>query len=142
MMEIPTRGRYSVHILQMMASRPYGRVLTKHEISQAEQLPPAYVQQLMMTLKISGFVNSHRGKAGGFTLARPPETITVLDVLKACEGPIVPSPCLGIVRCEREPGCRTHQLWVRAAELLDDLFRSATIADLAGPDAKGWFLDG
>ena len=102
MMEIPTRGRYSVHILQMMATRPYGEVLTKHEIAEAERLSPGYVQQLMMMLKAAGFVNSHRGKRGGFSLARPPERMTVAQVLKACEGPIVPSPCVA-VRCEREP---------------------------------------
>ena len=140
-MEIPTRGRYSVHILQMMASQPYGRVLTKQEIADSEGISPGYVQQLMMVLKAAGFVNSHRGREGGFTLARPPETITVLDVLNACEGRIVPSPCVGIVKCEREPGCRTHLLWMRAAEALEDVFRRTTLADLAGADAKGWFLD-
>jgi Rrf2 family protein len=141
MMEIPTRGRYSVHILQMMATQPYGRVLTKQEIAETEGLSPGYVQQLLMMLKAAGLVNSHRGKAGGFSLGRPPERITVADVLKTCEGPIVPSPCVAVT-CVREEGCRTHLVWMRAAELLDDLFSRTTIADLAGPDAKGWFLDG
>jgi Rrf2 family protein len=141
MMEIPTRGRYSVHILQMMATRPPGQVLTKQDISQAEGLSPGYVQQLMMILKAAGFVTSRRGKAGGFILARPPERITVAQVLKACEGPITPSPCVAVT-CAREEGCRTHLLWVRAVETLDDLFGRTTIADLAGPSAKAWSLDG
>jgi Rrf2 family cysteine metabolism transcriptional repressor len=141
MMEIPTRGRYSVHILQMMATQPYGRVLTKQEIAEAEGLSPGYVQQLLLMLKAAGFVNSHRGKAGGFSLARPPERMTVAQVLKACEGPIVPSPCVAVA-CAREPGCRTHLIWMRAAKMLEDLFGRTTIADLAGQDAKDWFLDG
>jgi Rrf2 family protein len=139
-MEIPTRGRYSVHILQMMATQPYGRVLTKQEIAETEGLSTGYVQQLLLMLKVAGFVKSHRGKAGGFSLARSPECITVAQVLRASEGPIVPSPCLAVA-CQREPGCRTHLMWMRAAEVLDDLFSRTTIADLAGPDAKGWFLD-
>jgi Rrf2 family protein len=140
MMEIPTRGRYSVHILQMMATQPYGRVLTKQEIAETEGLSPGYVQQLLMMLKAAGFVNSHRGKAGGFSLARAPERMTVAQVLRACEGPIVPSPCVAAT-CARESTCRTHLLWMRAVESLDDLFSKTTIADLAGPDAPGWFLD-
>ncbi len=141
MMEIPTRGRYSVHILQMMATHPYGCVLTKHDIAEAEGLSPGYVQQLLVMLKAAGFVNSHRGKAGGFSLGRPPEGITVAEILRACEGPIEPSPCVA-VRCAREPGCRTHLMWMKAAEVVDDVFSRTTLADLAGPDAKGWFLDG
>ncbi len=140
-MAISTKGRYSVHILQMMASRPCGSVLTKYEIAEAEGIPPGYVQQLLMGLNRAGFVTSHRGRAGGFSLARPPETITVLDVLKASEGPLVPSPCVGPVKCDREPGCRTHLMWVKATEMLNDFFRTTTIADLAGPGAKGWFLE-
>jgi Rrf2 family protein len=140
MMAISTKGRYSVHILQMMASRPYGRVLTKYEIAEAEGIPPGYVQQLLMGLNRAGFVNSHRGRAGGFSLARPPETITVLDVLKASEGPVVLSPCVGLVKCDRELDCRTHLMWMKATEMLNDLFHGTTIADLAGPDAKSWFL--
>jgi Rrf2 family protein len=138
-MEIPTRGRYSVHILQMMATRPVGRVISKREIAEVEGLSVAYVQQLMMRLTVAGLVRSHRGTAGGFSLAQPPERITVAEVLRVCEGPIVPSPCL-VEKCERETGCRTHLMWMKAAQVLDDVFRRTTIADLAGTDAKGWFL--
>ena len=116
-------------------------MLTKREIAEAEDISPAYVQQLLMRLGTTGFVHSHRGKAGGFTLARAPEMITVLDVLKACEGEIVLSPCVNTVTCKRGPGCHTRLLWVRAAELLDNFFGGVTIAELAGPDARGWFLD-
>jgi len=137
MMAISTRGRYSVRILVLMASRPRGHMFTKHEIAEAEGISPAYVQQLMMTLRAAGLVNSHRGKVGGFTLARDPTAITVADVLRASEGPTVVAPCLGNEKCEREPGCTTRALWMRAGELLDDLFGGVTIADLVGRDAKG-----
>jgi len=131
MMAISTKGRYSLRILLAMASSPQGCMLTKHEIARAEGISPAYVQQLMMTLKATGFVNSHRGKVGGFTLARTPETMTVAEVLKATEGPTVPAPCLGVDRCERELNCSMRPLWIRAAELLENLFSGVTIAELA-----------
>jgi Rrf2 family protein len=89
-----------------------------------------------MLLRAAGFVNSHRGKIGGFTLAKDPSSITVADVLKASEGPVMLAPCLGHETCAREPGCPTKDLWRRAGELLDDLFVSVTIADLAQRDAE------
>ena len=137
MMAISTKGRYSVRILVLMASRPQGGVLTKHEIAQCEGVSSAYVQQLMMPLRVAGFVNSHRGSVGGFTLSRASETITVAEVLKATEGPVVPAPCLNGKRCEREPSCPTRPLWMRTAELLDNLFSGVTVAELAGNGASG-----
>jgi Rrf2 family protein len=119
-------------------------MFTKHEIAEAEAIPCAYVQQLMVTLRAAGFVNSHRGRVGGFTLARTAETITVADVLRATEGPILLAPCTGNERCEREPGCPAHPLWIRAAKLLDDFFNGVTIAELAGGEANGypWVAEG
>ncbi|MFH0916703.1 MAG: Rrf2 family transcriptional regulator [bacterium] len=136
MMAISTKGRYSVRILALMASRPEGGMLTRHEIARREGVSSAYVQQLMMTLRLAGFVNSHRGKVGGFTLGRAPETITVADVLKATEGQVVLAPCLDGKRCERESDCPTRPLWMSAAGLLDDLFGGVTIAELAGNGAS------
>jgi len=140
MMAISTRGRYSLRILILMASQAQGRMFTKHEIAEAEAVPCAYVQQLMITLKAAGFVNSHRGKVGGFTLARTAETITVADVLRATEGQILLAPCLGNERCEREPGCPAHPLWMGAAKLLDDFFSGVTIAELVERGANGYPL--
>jgi len=132
MMTISTKGRYSVRILMLMASRPQGHMFTKGEIAQAEGISPSYVQQLMMTLRAAGFVSSHRGRVGGFTLARDPIATTVADVLRATEGQTAVAPCLGGEKCERERGCTTRALWIRAGELLDDLFGGVTIAELAG----------
>jgi Rrf2 family protein len=140
MMAISTKGRYSVAILRMMASQPYGRTFTRHEIAEAEEISPAYVQQLMMRLAAAGFVTSHRGTHGGFRLARAPETITVADVLQVSEGQIVLAPCAGAVTCKREQDCPTRGLWIRAVELLESLFQGVTIAELAGDGAKGWCI--
>lgn len=130
MMAISTKGRYSMRILLLMASQPQGRIFTRHEIAERDDISPAYVQQLMMVLKAAGFVNSHRGKVGGFTLIRDPETITVSEVLKAAEGPIALVPCQGSEPCVHEPRCACRALWMKAAGLLEDLFCGVTIAQL------------
>ena len=131
MMAISTKGRYSVRIMVLMASQPQGHMFTKHEIAETAGVSPAYVQQLMMALNAAGFVHSHRGKAGGFTLAEASETATVADVLGATEGKITLVPCLGLETCERSSNCRTRPLWTRATELLDNLFSGVSIAELA-----------
>lgn len=136
MLAISTKGRYSVRILTYMASHPLGSTISKQEIAEAEMLSPAYVQQLMMTLRAAGFVTSRRGKVGGFALVRDPVAITVADVLRASEGQIALAPCLAGEMCEREPGCPTQALWLEATRLLDKLFGGVTIADLAAKRSK------
>jgi Rrf2 family protein len=137
MMEISTKGRYSLRILILMASQPQGYMFAKYEIAEAEGISCAYVQQLMTTLRTAEFVNSHRGKLGGFTLARSADTITVADVLGATEGPMAIAPCMGSEGCEREPGCAARPVWSRATTLLKELFSGVTIAQLAAAGVNG-----
>ena len=81
MMSISTRGRYASRILVLLASRPQGPPVNKYEIAREEAISPAYVEQLMMALARAGLVASHRGRAGGFSLGRDAESISIADVL-------------------------------------------------------------
>lgn len=131
MLAVSSRGRYSVRILAYMAGRPKGAVFTKQEIAEAEGISAAYVQQLMMALRAAGCVVSHRGKTGGFSLGRDPETLTVGEVLAVTEGPLVLSPCLGGEYCEHQAECSTRGLWDQAGALLARFFSGVTIASVA-----------
>jgi Rrf2 family protein len=129
-MAISTRGRYATRIMVLLAAQPGRGTMTKFEIAKAEALTPAYVQQLLMALRLADLITSHRGRDGGFAVARAPETITVSDVLRAVEGEVMPAPCRDTTHCERAPSCPTRPLWNKAATMLEELFSGATIADL------------
>jgi Rrf2 family protein len=137
MMAISTRGRYATRIMVLLASRPGQSSMTKFQIADAEAVTPAYVQQLLMALRLAGLVESHRGRDGGFSLARPPEAITVSEVLRAVEGEVMPAPCRSSGHCERIATCPTRPLWQEAADLLNGLFGGTTIADLAADRPAG-----
>ena len=130
MITISTRGRYAARIMVALAVQPGGGTMTKYEIAAAEGITPAYVQQLMMALRLAGLVASHRGREGGFSLTRPPETITMSEILRAVEGELIPVPCRVTGYCEREETCPTRPVWERAADLLEELFSKTTVADL------------
>jgi Rrf2 family transcriptional regulator, cysteine metabolism repressor len=110
--------------------------MTKSEIAEAEGISAGYVQQLMMSLRLSGLIESHRGREGGFSLSRPADDITVAEVLKAVEGDVMPAPCLAGAHCDRETDCPTRPVWEEAAEMLNDLFGRTTIAQLAEKHAQ------
>lgn len=130
MMSISTKGRYATRIMTLLAAQAARPSLTKFQIAESEAISPAYVQQLMMSLRTAGLVNSRRGRDGGFEIARRPETITVGEILGAVEGAILPAPCHGGAHCSRAACCPTRPVWEKAAALLEDFFGGITLADM------------
>jgi Rrf2 family transcriptional regulator, cysteine metabolism repressor len=114
----------------LLAAQGPGASMTKTQIAEAEGISAGYVQQLMMALRLAGIIDSHRGREGGFSLSRPPERITIAEVLKAVEGDVMPAPCQGGSCCERQQDCPTRPVWQEAACLLNALFSRTTIASL------------
>jgi len=110
------------------------------EIAAEDDLPRAYLEQLVVSLREAGLVTSTRGAHGGYELARAPETISMADVLRALEGPIAPMLCAtddpehGIL-CDRSAHCTVNVLWVRVRDAVTGVLGSMTLADLVPPRA-------
>lgn len=130
MMRMSTKGHHATRIMVRLALTPEHPV-SKGEIGEAEGIPPGYVQQLMIRLTDAGLVRSHRGRAGGFTISRSPEIISVKEVIMATEGAFELAPCVDLrVTCPRTETCPAHLLWYKATTLINDLFEETSIADL------------
>src|SRR2546427_7052025 len=83
------------------------------EIAQEEDLPRAYLEQLVMSLRDAGLVRSTRGARGGYELTRDPGEIRMGDVLRALEGPIAPMICASddpehATTCDRTAFCTVN----------------------------------
>jgi Rrf2 family cysteine metabolism transcriptional repressor len=130
MLKVSTKGRYAARIVLYLALHESKEPIRKQEIAKAEALSPDYVEQILMKLKTADLVRSHRGKRGGFTLARRPAAITVTDILEATEGPINLVGCEED-DCQRISACATKTIWDEATASLAKVFGSHTIADLA-----------
>lgn len=86
-MRITSKGRYGLKaILELSAHFASGQLLKAREISEKHDIPQKYLEQIINTLKRNRLVSSVRGAEGGYRLARPPEDITVFEVLSALEG--------------------------------------------------------
>lgn len=131
MLCISSKGRFATRILVFLASGDLDKVHSKAEIAALEGLTTGYVQQLMGTLQAAGLVLSHRGKQGGFRLARAPESITVAEALRVMEGEIHLAPCHDGQYCDKIPDCPTRSTWMEAGYLLERFFEQITIAQLA-----------
>ena len=86
---------YAVVIMTAAARREVGARLSASELAQETGVPLPTTQKLMGRLAAEGLLTSVRGAAGGFTLARPAEAISLADVVEAVEGPIAMTVCSG-----------------------------------------------
>ncbi len=123
----------------MELARHYGAgPVSLTEMADHEALPRPYLEQLVISLRESGLVQSTRGAHGGYTLSAPPSEIRMGAVIRALEGPIVPMVCAsedpihaGI--CGRTGFCNVNMLWVKVRNAITDALDSVTLADLATP---------
>jgi Rrf2 family protein len=131
-MELTRKGDYAVRVVVDLASHPPDAAVRSRDIGRRTGVPPAYLGKIIQTLAQAGLVRTRRGALGGVTLGRPPERITLRQVVEAVEGPISLNRCL--VRpglCPRDRLCAVHPVWARIQTLLTRELDAVSIAELA-----------
>ena len=130
-------AKYAVIALSEIARhRPVGEPVATRGIAESGGIPYALLAKIIVQLRRAGLVTALRGKQGGVSLARPPERITIRDVVEAIDGnslfedcPLYLEPC----QCRRE--CSLHPLWKPARDAVVSFLEQSTIADVA--EARG-----
>ena len=105
------------------------------DIGAAMDIPTGFLQQVLQELQRAHLVSSRPGPSGGYQLARPPEEITILEIVESLEGPIQTSECaLRGGPCHWEQVCALHWVWSSARAALSTSLRDATLARVAADD--------
>lgn len=131
-MKITRQADYAIRAVVYLSNPSVdGRVPTS-VIARAENIPQPFLTKVISQLSTAGLVVTSRGMGGGVMLARPPEEITLLNVIEAVDGPILISHyLLRSNTCEPESYCAVHDTWAQIqAHLVQDL-ESVTMAELA-----------
>jgi Rrf2 family transcriptional regulator, cysteine metabolism repressor len=114
-----------------IASAYPDRVVSVREVSEQQAISAKYLEQILRPLRAAGFVRSARGKQGGFVLGRPPETITLKDVIECLDGPLTPVDCVNCAdACAMHEVCPTRDTWVELKEAIETVLERTTIRDL------------
>ena len=134
-MSFSTKGEYGVRLMVQLGSRYGTGPASLAEVAADEELPRAYLEQLVMSLRDAGLVASTRGARGGYELTRPPVDIRMSEILRALEGPIAPMICATddpehATTCDRSARCTVNVLWVRVRDAITGALESMTLADL------------
>jgi Rrf2 family protein len=107
-----------------------GAALVTARIAETTQVPPGYLPKVLQTLRRSGLVASKRGLGGGFTLAKPPEQITVLEVVNAVDPIKRIERCPLSIEAHGAELCPLHARLDEAIAMVEQSFASTTLAEL------------
>ncbi len=103
---ISQRARYAFKAIVALARATPGEGLQIRELSEQEQLPRKFLEQILLLLKAAGYITSRRGRDGGYELLKSPESILIGPMLRVVDGPISPLPCLSRTAYQRCKDCR------------------------------------
>ncbi|MFQ5683432.1 MAG: RrF2 family transcriptional regulator [Candidatus Binatia bacterium] len=139
-MKVGSKGYYGLLAMAdlVQSFREVRRPVQVKEIARRQKLPEEYLGQIMVLLKRANLVHGTRGPGGGYHLARPPESITVNEVLKVLEGPTIGSD-LTNHRKRQAPSVVARRLietWAKASEASEKILQDVTLADLCRPDDR------
>jgi Rrf2 family protein len=126
--KLSVKVNYACRVLAQIA-RLHGTNELAHveTLAQVEAVPANYLAQILSELRDGGLITSRRGKQGGYALARQPEHITLLDIVKLVEGDIL--ECNDDAKGQSSR--RMHQIWDEVRRNLEDKLRSYTLEKLA-----------
>jgi Rrf2 family protein len=104
-------------------------------MAEREHIPKKFLEQILLKLKVQGLVDSKKGKGGGYTLIRHPESITVGQIIRMIEGPLAPLPCASesaYRKCDECPDdrfCETRLIMRDVRNAIAEILDRTTLAD-------------
>lgn len=132
---LSNRAKYATRaILELSLQYERGPVhLT--DIAARQDIPEAFLQQIMGTLRTSGFVQSRKGPGGGFTLAKPPNELTLGALIRALDGPIALISCVSVTRhaecgCPHPDTCGIRKAFQEARDVMAAVLDETTFEDI------------
>ena len=134
-MKLSLRGEYALRamvVLGLNYEKPVVRIQT---VSEQQNVPKRFLEQILNDLKSAGFVQSRRGVAGGYRLARRPERITLAEVVRHVEGALAPVSCVSErfyekCSCPDEARCAIRSVMKEVRDAIVRILEAVTLAEL------------
>ena len=107
-----------------------------NEVASLEKIPTKFLEQILLTLKNSGFLQSKRGMAGGYYLAKPPEEIMLGQIIRILDGPLAPIRCVSQMAyepcgCPDEKSCGLRMVMGDVRNAIANILDKTSLADVS-----------
>lgn len=137
---LSSKAKYGLKAMVYLARQQDQSVVVIQDIADAETIPKKFLDAILLELKNSGYLNSKKGKGGGYSLAVKSENIRVGDLVRALDGPLAPVPCVSrkfyrrCDDCRDEATCALHAVMGEVRDAIAAVLDNYTLAEMA---AKG-----
>ncbi len=131
-MKVSTKGRYALRVMIDLAQHRDEGFISLKEIAARQEISMKYLEMIVGILNRADYVQSLRGKSGGYRLSKNSGEYTIGAILKLTEGSMAPVSCLenGADICKRAEECITLPLWKGLDKVIDDYLESISLEDL------------
>ncbi len=126
-----TKGRYALRAMVDLAT--HDGWVSLGDVSERQNISRKYLEQVIALMHRAGYVESLRGKGGGYRLTRAPEDYTLGEILRAAEGSLAPVACLQCTNdeiCPQVFDCPTVKVWAGLGHVTSEYLDSKTLADI------------
>ncbi len=131
-MRLTRRADYAVRMMVDLACATGRERVSTGEIARRQNLPKPFMTKIASQAAAAGLLSTCRGKGGGLVIARPPDEISLLQIIEAIDGPLALNQCtLEPSQCAESDECAVHPIWKKAQEQLDELLANSLLSDLA-----------
>jgi len=148
-MKVSKRGEYALRSLINLgfAAEAKRALVQVSELAESEQLPVKFLEQILQELKEAGYVQSQRGKFGGYRLAKPAAKITIGEVVRLIDGPLAPIRCVSQTAyekctCPDETHCGLRMLMLDVRNAIAGILDRYTLADVVDITIRKMRRDG
>ena len=124
------RSKYAIKALLALADHPRDEPVRIVDLAREEQIPPKFLELILLGLKNQGILQSRKGKGGGYLLARDPADIYLGQIVRMFDGPLAPVPCA------------SQTAYVPCGDCPDEAVCGVHLAMKAVRDATAQVLDG
>jgi Rrf2 family protein len=130
------RSKYAIKALLALADHERGEPVRIVDLAQEEQIPPKFLELILLGLKNQGILQSRKGKGGGYLLARDPADIYLGQIVRMFDGPLAPVPCasqtayMACADCPDEAVCGVHLAMKAVRDATAKVLDGTSIASL------------
>lgn len=140
-MKLSKKGEYALKAVQYLSLNYERDVVQVSEISERERIPTKFLEQILLALKKAGILHSKAGVGGGYRLARPPEKISLGQVLRVIDGPLAPVGCVSQMahkNCAEEDRCSLRGVMLEVRNAICQVLDRVTFQEIC---ERAWELE-
>jgi len=148
-MKLSKRGEYALRsLINLGIAAKMGRKLVRvTELAKSEDLPVKFLEQVIQQLREAGYVESTRGKHGGYRLAKPADQIAIGGIVRLIDGPLAPIGCVSQTayepcNCPDEAHCGLRMLMLDVRNAIASILDRYTLADVVDVTTRKMLRDG